>query len=335
MPNWIGDLVMATPLLFSLKTSYPDAKLVAMVKSPLGDLLQHDPHIDELFSFEAASGFARRAERKQIVIRLEQGHYDLGLLLTNSFSSAWWFYQAGIPRRLGFAGDMRSWLLTDPIPLPKERKREHLTKTYGKLLVPLGIKVDHPPRLYLAPEMGNQVRRTLQELGIDLMRPIIGVNPGAAYGTAKCWPPERFRETALRLLDRTDATLLFFGDRTGAALVKEICQGLSDRVLNLAGVTSLQELMAYIKLSSVLLTNDSGPMHIASALSTKVVALFGSTDERVTGPGQGSIVIHKSVSCSPCFKRTCPIDFRCMKQITVEEVVEALLQMLDSHTLSL
>lgn len=334
MPNWIGDLVMATPVLFALKKRYPKAKLTVMVKNPLGDLLLKDPHIDELFRFDKASGFARRNERRDIVEKLAQGKYDLGVLLTNSFSSAWWFARGGIARRVGFATDMRSLLLTDPVPLPKEIESQHEIKTYGEILRPLKIQVEQEPKLFLSQEEIDQAKKALAEFGVPLDQPIIGINPGAAYGSAKCWLPERFREVTLQMLEKTDATILFFGDRAGSDLVKEICQGLPKRVINFAGVTTLRELMAFIELTTVLLTNDSGPMHMACALGTKVVALFGSTEDKLTGPFKNAIVIRKPVSCSPCFKRTCPIDFRCMKEISVSEVVAALMQMLSKSYMS-
>jgi heptosyltransferase-2 len=336
LPNWIGDLVMATPVLFALKKRYPKAKLSAMVKNPLGDLLLKDPHIDELFRFDKASGFARRNVRRDIVEKLAQGKYDLGILLTNSFSSAWWFAQARIKRRIGFATDMRSLFLTDAVRSPEEIETQHQIKTYGEVLKPLAISVEQEPKLYLTQDEIEQAKKALVEFGVPLDKPLIGINPGAAYGSAKCWLPDRFREVTLRLLKKTDATILFFGDRAGSTLVKEICQGLPKRVVNFAGVTSLRELMAYIHLCQVLLTNDSGPMHMACALDTKVVALFGSTEDQLTGPFKNAIVIRKRVSCSPCFKRTCPIDFRCMTEISVDEVVSALLESLSkSYTSSL
>jgi heptosyltransferase II len=223
-------------------------------------------------------------------------------------------------------------LLTDAVsPL---KKRQHLVLTYKELLQPLGIAPSSTsPKLYLLPEEIAQARQLLiSTYGISADRPLVGINPGAAYGSAKCWLPERFREVALEILDKTDATVLFFGDAGGAALTKQICRDLPPRVLNLAGTTSLRELMCLIHLCDVLLTNDSGPMHMAAALGTDVVALFGSTDPVVTGPyGQG-IVIQKQVSCSPCFQRTCPIDFRCMKGITSEEVISSILKILQKRS---
>ncbi|NNM42768.1 MAG: glycosyltransferase family 9 protein, partial [Chlamydiae bacterium] len=138
-----------------------------------------------------------------------------------------------------------------------------------------------------------------------------------------------FREVKEKLLKNTDAYILYFGDQVSAPLVKEICAGLPDRVVNLAGITSLRQLSCLIHICDVLLTNDSGPMHIASALHTPLVALFGSTNEVMTGPYNGGDVIHKHVECSPCYQRTCPIDFRCMKKITTDEVYERILKILE------
>jgi heptosyltransferase-2 len=157
--------------------------------------------------------------------------------------------------------------------------------------------------------------------------PLIGVNPGAAYGAAKCWPPERFRSLALQFLQDPDQFVLFFGDTQTASLVKDICAGLPGRVINLAGTTNLRELTCLIQRCDVLVTNDSGPMHIGVAMGTPIVALFGSTDEIATGPwGQKGAIINKYQSCSPCFKRTCPGDFRCMNRIEVDEVAQKALE---------
>ncbi len=326
MPNWIGDLVMSVPVLAELKKRFPSAKITTMVQGLAGELLQADPHIDEVFCFKKTSMFGRRDKRRNIIEKLRRGKYDLGILLTNSFSSAWWFWQGDIKKRLGFFAHGRRFLLTDGMAYPKERS--HLVLTYKTLLEPLGIPPSPtPPQLYLFPD---EIAKTKQLLattyGIPLGSPLIGINPGAAYGSAKCWLPERFREVALTMVDKTDATVLFFGDANGVSLTKEICRDLPPRVVNLAGMTSLRELMCLISLCDVLLTNDSGPMHIAAALGTEVVALFGSTDPVVTGPYGGGTVILKQVKCSPCFQRTCPIDFRCMKEITAEEVISTLLK---------
>jgi heptosyltransferase-2 len=326
MPNWIGDLVMATPVLTDLRKAFPKASITAMCRTPLCDLLKEDEAIDELFCFTRPSnGFLRRQELRNIIAKIEAGKYDLGVLLPHSFSSAWWFWQGHVKRRLGYARHFRRWLLTDPVRWVE--RGEHEVLSYKRLLEPLGISLSNTaPRLYLTGKEVEQSKQLLDQRGYVRGQRVIGINPGAAYGTAKCWPPERYRALAMRLLLESDATVVFFGDATTASLVKEISHGLPERVIDLAGVTSLRELACLIKDCSVLITNDSGPMHIAAALGTPLVALFGSTDPTLTGPyGQEESVIHKKVACSPCFKRVCPIDFRCMKGITVDEVVERVL----------
>lgn len=326
MPNWIGDLVMATPILSDLRKAFPKASITAMCRKPLCDLLKYDEAIDELFCFSKPSNdFVRRDDLRDIIAKIAAGKYDVGVLLTNSFSSAWWFWQGKVKRRIGYAAHFRRLLLTDPIPFVRER--EHQVNTCKKLLKPLGIPISQTaPRLYVTGKEVEESKELLYQRGYVKGKTLIGINPGAAYGSAKCWPPDRFRALAKRLLEETDAYVVFFGDATTAGLVKEISRGLPERVIDLAGVTSLRELACLIKDCDVLVTNDSGPMHIGAAFGVPLVALFGSTDDELTGPyGQGKDVIRKKVKCSPCFKRVCPIDFPCMKEIGVDEVVQRVL----------
>lgn len=325
MPNWIGDLVMATPILTDLKKAFPQARLTAMCRSPICELLSEDPEIDELFCFSKTSGFNRRQERRSIIEKLQKGKYDLGILLTHSFSSAWWFWRGNVRNRLGYESGARNLLLSDSLPFPENIQNQHLVVTYKMLLDPLGIPVSEtPPRLYLKDKERQDAHTLLIQHGIPEDAIVVGINPGATYGSAKCWLPERFHEVAQRLLSDPKVYVVFFGDQATASLVKEICVGLPARVVNLAGTTSLRELASVISNCDVVLTNDSGPMHVADALGTPVVALFGSTSVVVTGPYRGGKVIHKHVECSPCYQRTCPIDFRCMKRIEVDEVVDAI-----------
>jgi heptosyltransferase II len=331
MPNWIGDLVMATPILSDLRKAYPEARITAMCRSPICQLLKEDPKIDELFCFSKASGFGRRVEKRNVIEKLRKGNYDLGILLTHSFSSAWWFYLGKIQNRLGYECNGRKLLLTHSLPFPSKIQNQHLVVTYKMLLEPLGIPItDTPPRLYLTPKEIHDARALLKQQGIAEGTLIVGINPGATYGSAKCWLPERFREVTERLLCDKNIYIVFFGDQATANLVKEICTDLPPRVVNLAGQTNLRQLAALISSCAVILTNDSGPMHIADALGIPIVALFGSTSEVVTGPYRSGTLIHKHVECSPCYQRTCPIDFRCMKSIEAAEVVEAIIKILSA-----
>lgn len=286
MPNWIGDAVMAIPTLRRL-ASYGEVSIVA--KPHIETLLQHVPFISH-----------------------REGPFDAGVLLTNSFSSAWDFFRRNLPRRIGFRNDMRSLLLTDPISFPKDRYTSHLTNTYQNLLAPLNItpKVS-APELFLADDEK-----------VVFSQPTIGFHTGAAYGAAKCWPKESYYETARRLTKK-GYRCVFFGH--------EPSQDLPKGVKSMEGKTTLRELMAYLAACDLVITNDSGPMHVADALGTKVISIFGSTEPRYTGPFSNiSNILYANASCSPCFKRTCPIDFRCMHAITVEHVVEKALALCES-----
>jgi heptosyltransferase-2 len=202
------------------------------------------------------------------------------------------------------------------------------------LLQPLGIPLSETkPRLFLTDQELLEAKALLKQLGIKPGQRLVGINPGAAYGSAKCWLPERFRQVTEKLLELDNVSVIYFGDSVSAPLVKEICKGLPPSVVDAAGLTTLRELAALIKCCDAFLTNDSGPMHIAAALGTPVVALYGSTSEIVTGPYKTGNVIHKHVECSPCYKRVCPIDFRCMKRIEADEVYEAVVQILHPSAL--
>lgn len=330
MPNWIGDLVMATPILSDLRRAYPNARITAMCRSPICELLKEDPEIDELFCFSKASGFGRRTERRNIIEKLRTGGYDLGILLTHSFSSAWWFWLGKVQNRLGYECNGRKILLTCSLPFPENIQNQHLVVTYKMLLEPLGISISEtPPRIYLTPKEMSDSRILLKQRSVPDGALVVGINPGATYGSAKCWLPERFREVTEKLLRDKDIYIVYFGDHATANLVKEICEGLPQRVVNLAGLTTLRELSSLISNCDVILTNDSGPMHIADAIGIPMVALFGPTSEVVTGPYRSGTLIHKHVECSPCYQRTCPIDFRCMKRIEADEVYDAVIKILN------
>lgn len=328
MPNWLGDAVMATPIINDLRKKYPDAKITCLCLESVGELLKGNPSITSILTYKKPNGWIHRAEHHEVIDSLQLGKYDLGVLLTNSFTSAWWLFRGEVQNRIGFARNFRSLLLDIAVPLPKNIETMHLVNTYKEILLPLGIdKSKTAPELFITEEEEAFRNQFFKANGIKEGDIVIGVNPGAAYGEAKCWLPERFQELAKLVLDNPKTFLLFFGDKSSSPLVKKITEDLPSRVIDLSGKTTLRELLALISGCSVFLTNDSGPMHIASALKIPLLALFGSTSEVKTGPYNGGEVIHKHVSCSPCYQRVCPIDFRCMKNITTQEVYQKLVEM--------
>jgi len=320
MPNWLGDAVMATPLIEDIRNRWPNAKIAALCKPAIASLLSANPHLDECISF---------TDKKEVIPKLRKNKYDLGILLTNSFSSAFEFWRGKVKERVGFSKDLRRFLLTKPLAIPKEKGKEHLVITFKRLLEPLGVEISKTePKLYLSEEEKRGAKKLLLKYGIPEDALLVGINPGAAYGSAKCWLPDRFKMVTQKLLENRQVHILFFADGAGASLVHSICEGLPERVIDLGGKTSLRELVSLIASCDVFLTNDSGPMHVAASLKTPLVALFGSTNEIATGPYGHGKVIHKHVPCSPCYKRTCPIDFPCMKKIEVNEVYMALKEQL-------
>lgn len=329
MPNWIGDAVMATPVIEDVRRAFPGAEITAMCQGAVGDLLLENPHLDSIFKFKKVSGWIHQKEQRRIIDPLRKGDFDLGLLLTNSLSSAWWFYRGHVKNSVGFATHWRSLLLSKAIPFPKRIETQHLVDTYKALLQPLGIShSETKPTLYLSEQEKRDAGGWLRRCG-QTNEKWIGINPGAAYGSAKCWLPERFRALIEKIIVNTPHNVVCFGDQVGAPLVAEISKGFGERVVNLAGRTTLRELMGLISCLDAFLTNDSGPMHIAAALRVPLVALFGSTSSIKTGPYGWGEVIHKHVFCSPCYKRVCPIDFQCMKKIEVDEVYDKLMKQLN------
>lgn len=314
LPNWIGDAVMATPVLLALRDHFPYATISCMGTPAIVELLHSFPGISNWYTLH-----------EQIP------SHEVGLLLTRSFSSAWNFFKKKLPIRIGFTGHYRRFLLTHPISPPETEEYEHAVLTYLRLveIITSGPAPRYNPQLFVTEEQIQEVAMTLEQHDITPHHVLIGINPGAAYGSAKCWPKERFRQVAKALLEQPNIRLLFFGDRATKPLVDEICARLPPRVINLSGKTSITQLKCYLQRLTLLLTNDSGPMHMASALGVPTVAIFGSTNPTKTGPWSNGIVVQHKTACSPCYLRKCPIDFRCMLHVTTEMVLNQITALLD------
>lgn len=326
LPNWIGDAVMASPIIELIQRKWPEALITILGLKSVIALFEQDPYIHSTIALQ------KDEPSKIVAQKIKEHHFDLGLLLTNSFSSAWLFYRARIKCRVGFSKDMRKFLLSKSLPYPKDKTSEHMITTYQRLLKKIGIFEQAKPRLYLQEGEVEEAKVFLKEKGIDSKQIVIGINPTAAFGPAKCWLEERYQQLAQKLLEYPNVHLLFFGDSQSREKLERICNALNSRAYNLAGQTTIRELMALTKACDLFLTNDSGPMHIACALNVPVVAIFGSTSIEATGPYHKSAALYKKVSCSPCFKKECPIDFRCMKAIGVEEVYTTILHELKKYT---
>jgi len=365
--NWLGDAVMSTPALLRLREKFPDSHFTLLTPEKLADLWKNHPAIDQTISFAPGENVFAVAQK----LRRGSGtsgdarpaRFDLALVLPNSPRSALEVWLAGIPQRIGYARPWRNFFLTQSvapradavkmrkrsvaevkklvaenpesrIPDPEIPPSAHQIYEYLNLGAALGANpAPLAPQLAVTPDEMDAVKK---KFGLEkISTPVLGLNPGAEYGPAKRWPVEKFIAAAGEIQQRTNCTWILFGGRGDLELTARIeagTQNLKLKTQNLAGRTSLRELMALLKLCRVLLTNDTGPMHVAAALGTPVVVPFGSTSPELTAPGLPGDTRHhllkSAVPCAPCFLRECPIDLRCLNGISVERMVGAVLQAL-------
>jgi lipopolysaccharide heptosyltransferase II len=329
-PNWLGDAVMCEPALKGLRRLFPQASLTLLVKPSVAALFESHPAIDRIVLYDDKGRHAGLAGKWRLARDLHREGFDLAVLFQNAFEAALLTTLAGIRRRYGYATDGRSFLLSEPVMTPDPRAPVHQVEYYWNMLAPLGL-TGHPgqPELFLSPDEERSMAERLAHAGVTTDDVVIGINPGSTYGGAKRWLPDRFAESTERLCRRVSdagqrAAVVVIGAKGEEPLGREIACRLSVRAVVLSGATTIRELMAVIKRCALLVTNDTGPMHIASALGVPVVAVFGPTDWRTTAPsGEDHALLRHPVDCAPCMLRECPIDHRCMTGVTVEQVYAA------------
>ncbi len=335
VPNWIGDAVMCLPALMDLRNHFPHARVTILVRPIIGEMLSGHPGVDEVIIYAHQSEHKGLIGLLNLVRLVRRKQFDLAVLFQNAFEAAVIAWAAGIPSRIGYASDGRSCLLSESVPRP-DRRALHHTRYYQRLVMAMTQSAgeDRAPQLFLSPEMKSACARKFPEVCVPSDSMVIGINPGSVFGSAKRWMPERFAEVGDMLVERIT------GERSGAPSVRcVLIGGKGEEVLGqtiarrmrfkpivLSGKTTIQELMGILSRCSVLVTNDTGPMHVAQALGVPVAAVFGSTDPSNTAPhGQSQGVVKSAVRCAPCLLRACPIDHRCMTQVSVEQVVEVAL----------
>ena len=325
LPNWVGDVVHSLPALAALRAHFPSAHITALARGEVGALLERHPSVDRVIAYPSARGLRAVAQLRQAAGRVQREQFDLGIVLPNSFESACLFFLAGIPRRYGFATDGRGWLLTHGQPCPPELRRLHQADYYLALLNGLGITAERTPQpLGIGPEERQAAMERLKAAGWDRSRPLAAICPGAGYGSAKRWPLERYAGLGDRLSRERRWQVVALGGPGERPLGASLA-GRIGGLIDLTGRTSLREAMAVISCCRAVVSNDSGLLHVATALGVESVGIFGPTDPRRTGPtGPSVTVVRRSVLCSPCELRECPIDHRCMEWISVEEVLAAL-----------
>jgi heptosyltransferase-2 len=327
----LGDAVMCEPALRGLRGLFPDAQVTLLVKPAVADLFVGHPAVTRLLTYDIKGRHAGLAGKWALAKQLRRQGFDLAVLFQNAFEAAFLAFLARVPRRYGYATDGRSVLLSDPVAVPDPRLLVHQVRYYWDLLKPLGLSGDPPvPELVVLPAEEQAMVGRCAQGGVMPTDIVVGINPGSTYGDAKRWLPERFAEVTERLC-RTihkspgqQVSVVILGAKGEERVGQDIAARLSSRSLVLSGATTIRELMAAVKRCSLLLTNDTGPMHIAAAFQVPVVAIFGPTDWRTTSPfGSAHAIVRQPVDCAPCLLRECPIDHRCMTRVTVDQVYEA------------
>ncbi|MDP2104416.1 MAG: lipopolysaccharide heptosyltransferase II [Desulfobulbaceae bacterium] len=326
--NWIGDAIMTLPAIQSIRKNFPTATINVLAHPWVADIFSANPNVDKVIIYHKKGKHAGLVGMWKLSQELAKERFDLAILLQNAFEAALLTRLAGIPVIAGFNRDARGLLLTHSVLITQEIRSRHQVYYYQYLLACLGLDcAESKLKLWLSEE---DTQWAEEYVGMN-PGPIFGLNPGAAYGPAKCWPVERYGEMARRLLTQFGGTAYVFGTAADNKAAETISAIAGDQVIDLTGKTSLSRAMALIGKCDAFITNDSGLMHVAAAQNTPLVAIFGSTDAVATGPfSERAVVVSKSLSCSPCFKTHCPFNFECMTAINVDDVEGAVSAIISS-----
>ena len=326
-PNWLGDAVMALPALAAVRRAFATKTLVLAATAPIVPLFEEIT--------PAAPDEILTIDREREVAQLRAARGDALLLLTNSFGSAWIARRSGIPERWGYRAAGRRLLLTRGVARPKGAV--HQVEYYLALVRGLGIdapdRANAIPAMQPSPAARARADALLAAAGVEPGSTIVGFAPGAAYGQAKRWPPDRVAQV-IAALTRQGVVAVLVGARADRPTARAIESTLppGTRVVDLIGRTSLRELVGVVARCAAFVSNDSGAMHVAAALGVPLTAIFGPTDERATAPAGQADVILRDVFCRPCMLRDCPIDHRCMKRIDVDSVLTSVTAHLASRS---
>ena len=331
-PNWLGDAVMALPAFADVRRHFSEAHVAVAARPGVAPIFTMVDGVDEVITFPGGGGWRALTGWASDAQALSAGSFDTAILLPNSFATAWIASQAGIAERWGYATDWRGSMLTRAVPKP--RGEVHQRAYYQALTTALGIDAG-PPYARVRPDTAK-ARQLLKDIGLDVDEPFVVFAPGAAYGRAKQWLPERFAELADQLINQRGWSVVMVGSTVDRSACEEIARRLPktgtrmNRLIDFCGKSDLATLAGVLSQATAVVSNDSGAMHLAGAVGTKVIAVFGPTNEARTSPlsagadAPAPVVITHDVFCRPCMLRECPIDHRCMRRITAREVLQAI-----------
>lgn len=326
--NWVGDAVMTIPALRELRRVLPHARVTLATRPWAKGLFADADFIDDLLLYDRRPGSLRAVARQAREWR--RRHFDLAVLFQNAFEAALIAAGGRVPLRLGYATEGRSILLTHPLRLPAWRGERHEIFYYlniigelERLLYGASDINSHEPRFNLGVSRARkeQARELLHTRGARLHRPLVALCPGSTNSRAKRWPIDYYAELADQLIEKLEANVALIGAPGELEVSREVSERMSHEPIILTGQTDLAQVVAVLSITDILVTNDTGPAHIAAALERPVLVIFGPTDPATTRPfSRSAEIIHHPPDCAPCMLRDCPIDHRCMTAITPAEV---------------
>ncbi|MFH1491002.1 MAG: lipopolysaccharide heptosyltransferase II [Pseudomonadota bacterium] len=321
--NWVGDAVMTIPAIEAVRENFPSSTLVVLARPWVAPLLENHPAVDQVWPFRRGGGFtADLHEWFRVIAGIRRFGFDLAFLLQNAFEAAILAWLGGIETRIGYNTDGRGLLLSHPLSRTPDIRGGHQVEYYLSILRSVGLEAEsRDPRAFVAQGDRERMDEFLVSKGVLREDFILGLSPGAIYGPAKRWPPERFAAIGDRAVERWGAKVLVLGSPREKEICSSVRRFMKHGSLDLCGMTTLGEAMALIQRCRLFLTNDSGLMHIGAALNVPLVAVFGSTDPTATGPrGEKARILRRETGCSPCLKPECPTDFHCMLDIEPDAV---------------
>lgn len=328
--NWIGDAVMSVPAIREMRRIFPEAQITLHTRTWANGVFRDASFIDEIVTYDK-----HRWAIKDILDNskfLKEDGYDLAVLLPNSFESALTSFLTRIPRRIGYNKDARGLLLTDPIAVPEWKNRRHETYYYLHLIgeverLVLGrettaLSVPNST-IEISKERRKEARKKLTDLGVDPLKKTIGLGVGSTNSRAKRWPADRFAELNDRLQSELGVNVLLVGSRDESDIAEIVVDLSVSKPFNIVGQTDMAEAAAILTELDLLVSNDMGLAHLAPAVGTQTIVIFGPTNPETTAPfSENAQIIRKQVECAPCMLRDCPIDHRCMTLVKVGEVFE-------------
>ncbi|MDP3722063.1 MAG: lipopolysaccharide heptosyltransferase II [Candidatus Omnitrophota bacterium] len=342
----IGDVVLSTPVFQALRRQFPHAFIAAMVRPACRDVVEGHPALDEVILYDKDGRHRRLTETIRFARRLRRTAFDTALILHPTNRSHWITWLAGIPVRIGY--DRKSaWLLTHRIPHRKHEGVQHeaaytleMLRVFDPAIGPGGLHIPPPPPeplIRIHPQAEQRVDVLLAEVAIQPADRLVAVHPSASC-VSKRWLPERFAEVADRLIEERGVRVCLVAGEDDVLYALRVAQAMRRPAVNLAGRLSLGELAALLRRCRLLISNDSGPVHVAAAVGTTVVDLFGRNQRGLSparwGPiGQGHVILHKEVGCVTCLAHRCDIGFLCLTSLSVEEVYQASVAVLDRQCL--